>query len=788
MNSDTIVNVAGMRNSICKNGIVKLSFVIMVLFSIFSCSSTRKLPPNEKLYIGANIKIDDQHKTTKQKKALASELQNLVRPKPNTSLLGIRYKLMFYNLVDTVRSKKGIKYFIKHKLGEPPVLFSAVSVDANSKIICNRLENRGYFNSRCTAEIRDKKRKVKVIYKAVPGSQYAIRDVKFLIDSSYEAGDAVLKTKAETFLKSGDTYDLNVIKAERERIDLRLKENGFYFFSPDDILVLVDSTIGEHKVDLFVRIKSSVPEKAKLIYRIANTYVFPEFDIANDTIDISHAVKQNDFYIIDPEHKWKPLTFERIIHFHPDDIYNRIDQNVSLNSMASLGAFKFVKNKFEETGDSARLNVYYILTPYPKKSIRLELSGKKTDADFTGTELTINWRNRNSFRGAELLTVSAYGGADIQTGIKEGIANRSYFKLGAQISLSVPRFITPFKIGSTGPFVPKTRFTLGYDFLQRQNSYTLNSIRTVGGYNWKETISKEHQLNPIEVNYVHASSVTDVYRMLAETDATLKKAIEDQFTFGSTYHYTYTNTAQTNRINTFYYQGGLDLSGNILGLVTGADIKAGKGKTLFGTSFAQYIKIDNDFRYYLKLGANTKLANRVFAGYGYAYGNSVNLPFVKQFFIGGSNSIRAFRARTIGPGSYYAPDDPNTAKGFTADQSGDIKLEFNSEYRTKISGFINGAIFVDAGNIWLLHDDLDPAARKEGSLFTNHFLKDLLVGTGAGLRFDLSFVLLRFDLAFPLRKPWLPEGQRWVFNDLRFGSPGWRKENLVFHVAIGYPF
>ncbi len=716
------------------------------------------------------------------------ELKSLVRPKPNASILGIRYKLMFYNLVDSVKSKKGLKYFIKHKLGEPPVLFSSVSVDANSKILCNRLENRGYFNSRCTAKIIDKNRKIKVIYTAVPGSQYMIRDVKFLIDSTFEAGDAVMKTKAETFLKSGDAYDLDVIKAERERIDLRLKEKGFYFFSPDDILVLVDSTIGEHKVDLFVRIKSSIPDKATRIYRIANTYIFPEFNIADDTIDISQATKQSDFYIIDPAHAWKPLTFERLIHFHPGDIYSRTDHAVALSSMVSLGAFKFVKNKFEETGDSARLNAYYFLTPYPKKSIRLELSGKKSDADFTGTELTINWRNRNSFRGAELLTVSAYGGADIQTGIKEGIANRSYFKLGAQITLSIPRFITPFRIRSVSPFVPKTRFTVGYDFLNRQNSYTLNSFRTVAGYNWKENIRKEHQLNPIEVNYVHASSVTDVYRMLAQTDATLKKAIEDQFTFGSTYHYTFTNTAQIKKINTFYYQGGLDLSGNIYGLATGANIKAGKGKTLFGTPFAQYIKIENDFRYYLKLGENAKLANRVFAGFGYAYGNSVNLPFVKQFFIGGSNSIRAFRARTIGPGSYYAPDDPNTATGFTADQSGDVKLELNTEYRTKIAGFINGAIFVDAGNIWLLHDDLDPAARKAGSLFTNHFLKDLLVGTGAGLRFDLSFVILRFDLAFPLRKPWLPEGQRWVFNDLRFGSPGWRKENLVFHVAIGYPF
>ena len=234
--------------------------------------------------------------------------------------------------------------------------------------------------------------------------------------------------------------------------------------------------------------------------------------------------------------------------------------------------------------------------------------------------------------------------------------------------------------------------------------------------------------------------------------------------------------------------GGIDLSGNILGLATGANIKEDKVSKLFGAAFSQYVKLESDFRYYLKLGEYSKLANRVFGGFGYAYGNSLNLPFVKQFFIGGSNSIRAFRARTIGPGSYYAPDDPRTTDGFTADQSGDIKLELSSEYRQRIVGILHGAVFVDAGNIWLLNDDIDPAAVKPGSLFTKHFLKDLLVGTGVGLRFDLSFVVVRLDLAFPLRNPWRPEGEKWVFDEIDFGDPRWRKDNLVLHVAIGYPF
>lgn len=234
--------------------------------------------------------------------------------------------------------------------------------------------------------------------------------------------------------------------------------------------------------------------------------------------------------------------------------------------------------------------------------------------------------------------------------------------------------------------------------------------------------------------------------------------------------------------------GGLDLSGNIPGLISGANIREKGAATLLGAPYSQYIKVESEYRSYLKLGLYSQLAARIFGGFGYAYGNSVNLPFVKQYFIGGTNSIRSFRARSIGPGTYYAPDDPDVSSGFTADQAGDIKLEFNLEYRPRIAGIVNGAIFMDAGNIWLLNDDLDPSAIKEGALFSSSFFNQLAVGTGIGLRFDFSFLVLRTDLAFPLRKPWLPRDERWVLDQIDFGSPGWRKENLVFNLAIGYPF
>jgi outer membrane protein assembly factor BamA len=241
----------------------------------------------------------------------------------------------------------------------------------------------------------------------------------------------------------------------------------------------------------------------------------------------------------------------------------------------------------------------------------------------------------------------------------------------------------------------------------------------------------------------------------------------------------------TNPANGIYFNGNLDLSGNIVGLITGANYKRGDSVKIFDSYFSQYVKMETDFRYYFQLGKNTILANRAILGVGFPYGNSRQLPFIKQFFIGGNNSIRAFRSRSLGPGTFFQESpDPTVKNTFVAEQSGDMKLELNTELRQKLFSIVHGAIFVDAGNIWLYNDD----PGKPGAKFTKSFLKELAVGTGLGLRFDVTILVLRLDLAFPLRKPYLPEGERWVFDQINFGSSAWRKENLVFNLGIGYPF
>lgn len=770
----------------CRINICKTAIVLSALFIAASCSNTRFLPEGELLYTGGTVKIEAMDMKRKQRKALEKELKGLIRPKPNRSFLGLRPKLYIYNIAGKPKKEKGFRNWLREKVGEPPVLFSQVDLDYNADVLQNYAENKGYFKAKVAADSTRKGKRAKSNFVVTPGVRYTIKSVTYPSDSTASDLDSTIaRTQRRSRLKVGDGYDLDIIKDERVRIDNRLKQKGYFYFSPDYIKVQVDSTIGDHKVDLFVKVKEDTPEGAKIVYRINDIFIYPNFSVRRDTvgIDSTNVTVYKDFTIIDKEGLFKPRIFDRTMYFKKGDVYSRTNHNLTLNRLTNLGVFKFVKNDFKVVDDEAgdKLDAFYYLTPLPKKSIRVEVLGKTNSANYTGTELNVNWSNRNTFKGAELLQITGFGGLEVQvSGQNKGF---NVYRIGGETSLVWPRFISPFKLKSASGFMPKTKATLGYEYQLRQQLYSLNSFTGSFSYLWKENIRKEHELKVTEVTYVNPGHVTDLYRERIIEDRSLAKVIEQQLIFGPVYSYTYTNTMRKRLKNTIYFRGVLDVAGTIAGIATGANVQKGDTTKVFGVPFSQYVKAEADFRHYYKFSENTQLASRLIAGYGYAYGNSSSLPFIKQFFIGGTNSIRAFRARSIGPGTYreeVGEDD------FLPDQSGDIKLEINTELRQKLFSIVHGAIFVDAGNIWLRNDDAaDP---KPGAKFSGDFIKELAVGTGAGLRFDLSFLVLRTDLAFPIRKPYLPEGNRWVFDRINFGSSSWRKENLVFNLAIGYPF
>lgn len=757
-------------------------FVVLSLFFVFGCSNTKYLPEGDLLYTGGSVTVKDSILKKKERKALENELNDLLRPKPNKQFLGLRPKLWFYNIAGEPKKQKGIRYWLRTKVGEPPVLFSKVDLEYNASVLRNFTENRGYFKTRVSADSTVSHKRVTAEYTVVPKKQYIIKSVIFP-DDSLAMSRIIGRSSRRSLLKVGQPYDLDVIKAERERIDARLKEKGYYYFNPDYLLAQVDSSKGDHEVKIRLVIKADTPPKALTAYKINKIVVYPNFTISKDSVKYQpkDIIQYKDFTIIDTADSFKPRVFDRAIHFKKGDFYNRKDHNLTLNRFVNLGTFSFVKNEFKPSDSLPNaLDSYYYLTLLPKKFIRVEVLGKTNSASYTGSEININWNNRNLFRGAELFTVSIFGGADFQlSGANNG---KNIYKLGTETSLTWPRFIVPFfHIEGSSEYVPRTKATVRYEYQNRTQLYALNSFKTSFGYQWKENIRKEHQLNVIDVTYVSPNHVTAEYLADIQEDPSLEKIIEKQLIFGPTYTYTYTNTMQKRRKNTFYFSGDLDLAGNVTGLVTGANVKDGNQKNIFDVPFSQYVKMRGDLRHYLKLGKESELASRIILGIGLPYGNSRALPTAKQFVVGGTNSIRAFRARSLGPGSYL---NTQTTNNFLPDQSGDLKLEFSTEYRAKLFSIVRGALFVDAGNVWLLNAD----PNKPGGEITKDFMKDIAVGAGAGLRFDLSFLVLRTDLAFPLRKPYLPQGQRWVIDDINFGSGPWRKENLILNIAIGYPF
>ena len=753
---------------------------------LFSCSNTKYLPAGEALYNGAKVTVKAPELKPKRRKALQEQMESLARPKPNAKILGMRVKLYIYNIAGHPKKEKSPRGWLKNKLGEPPVLLSDVDLQRNTQVLSSALENTGFFRDSVSADTSVKKRVAVAHYDIVAGPRYRYRNVAYSTDSS-DIGKALAAAAPQSLLKPKRPFTLARIKAERERVDSSVKEKGYYFFNPDFLLAKADTAVGNHGVDITMKLKPGLPATTIQPYTINNIYVYAGYSTGTaegpDTT-FKNAVYYEGLNIVDKRQLYRPKLFGRSILFEPNELYKHSEHNNTLNRLITLGLFKFVKNRFEIAPglDSPKLNVYYYLTPLPKKSLNLEVTGTTKSNNLAGSQVSVGWKNRNAFKAGELLSVNLIGGFEVQYG--GALSGFNTYRGSIETKLSIPRFIIPFyNLNTKSGFVPKTNMLLAYDVLNKQKLFTLYSFRASYGYAWKESANKEHVLNPISLQFVQPFSVTTLYNDSAAKYPTLRQAIAPQFILGSTYSYTYNPLSGPTYQTGWYFNGNADISGNVAGLVIPRN-SAGK-KSIFNYNFAQYLRADVDVRHYMQLGKNSVWVSRILAGFGFPYGNSYALPFIKQYFVGGNNSVRAFRSMTIGPGIVEPPGLGSS--GFYPNQTGDIKLEGNTELRAKLFSIVHGALFIDAGNIWLYRRDTAAAAQPGGE-FTKDFLKQLSVGAGAGLRFDVSFLVLRLDLAMPLRIPYLPEGERWVINKINFSDNQWRKNNLVLNLAIGYPF
>ncbi|MEP7107285.1 MAG: BamA/TamA family outer membrane protein [Ferruginibacter sp.] len=756
-------------------------YCLIIVVVICSCSVKRYLPAGERLYRGATIKVEKEDNVKASSGLLRKQLKLAARPGENKFAMGQPYKVWWWYVIGQPKRERGIRAFFRNKLGAPPILSSKINAPVTGLHMQAFLENLGYFHSLVKGDTVNEGYMTRAIYKVRVFPPYKIKSISWVNDSS-DLARLLQERQSGGIIQVGNKYRLSEIQAETERLDLYVKTKGYYYFNPDYIMVYADSTIGNNEVNLFFSLKNTMPENARHAFTINQVTLFPNYTLLLPPPDTSKkgTVNADGLRIRDTLHKFKPALFKNLITYRPGNIYSSRDQNNTLNRLMNLGTFKFVKNRFEQVtvnGDPYRLNVFYYLTPAKRKSIQAELDGFSKENRFLGTQLSVNWRNRNTFRAAQLLMLKVYGGLEIS--FSDSLRNSNNYRVGAEASINLPRVYMPFfKIRESNLYPPRTRLLIGYELFRKEFFYTKNVYRLQYEFAWKATSNKEHSFSPLALTYINGRNLTDTFAKEAIRNPALLANVYSELILGSVYSYTF-NTANPFEKKQLYFKGSLDLSGNIAGLLSGASQP--RQKELFNVPIAQYAKADIDLRYQIKLRNNSDWINRMLVGIGIPYNNSNILPFSKQYMIGGSNSLRGFQMRQIGPGSYLPSlEDQRLFQVI----GGDYKFQFNSELRIPIFAKFSGALFIDMGNIWTKDTIL---FGRQGQL-KRDFYKEIAVASGLGIRFDAGLVLIRADLGIPIRKPYLPEGQRWVINKIELGDKYWRQQNLVVNIALGYPF
>lgn len=741
-----------------------------------SCSINKYIPEGKRLYTGAAIEIKSDT-TIQNVNRLKENLQNVVRPEPNSKFLGMHLGLYYY-YKNQQKKTNFINRWLYKKFGQAPVYQSDVDELAVEEIIINRLENNGFFYNSVTSSFIEKEKRASVLYNLKIKDPYKMATYK--VDSMITPlyGDIKELAKNSPFEKNM-RFDLGNLKLERERLDDRLKQQGYYNFNPNFLMFEADTNQYTNKrFDLFLKLKKDVPRKATIPYRVKKINVYPNYNLKDSTTTVSKRFGDKNYY--QEELFFKPKYLDDFITLEEDEFYNPKTSKNTARRLSTIGAYKYVNIQYQEIDTLANdkegalaANIY--LSPLTKRAIRAELQAVTKSNNFAGPTLALTFSNRNLFKGGETLNISSTIGYETQVASGES-RGLSSLDLGLKGELIFPRVIAPFNINEDffEYSIPKTKTSLGFNYLRRTELYSLLSGSALFGYVWNANKYITYEINPISVNYTRLTNTTPEFQEILNNNPFLNRSFEQQFISGLTFSFTYNEMLGNKNTHQFFVNSTVDVAGNTISLF-GKEKTAGQPKEFLGLQYAQFAKADVDFRYHFNFGSkkDQTIATRLFAGYGYAYGNSDVVPFVKQYFSGGPYSVRAFNIRSLGPGTYDGSTNQTNTSFF--DRTGNIRLEANIEYRFPIYSFLKGGIFVDAGNVW--NSVANPTFGGR-DLFGSDFLNELGMGAGVGLRVDIQSFVLRFDLAAPFHDPALPENERFDF----------RLDDSVFNFTIGYSF
>ncbi len=734
--------------------------IAILVAALAGCTGMRYIKSTNPLFTGSEIKFT-QEKAPKKK--LASIAREVIKPLPNHKTLWMRPALARYNMLsDSAKVKK----FWKNKIAAP-VLLSKANPGLVAAAIQNRMFHNGYFQNTVAYDtLIVNNRKAKYVYTVTLHAPYTLDTILFPAPQN-DITQKIFARKAESLLKKGDVYTLEAVKNERSRIDRDLKEEGYLYFSPDFLLLKADTVTGVHQVHAELTIKPETPPESRRPYTIGKVFIYDDNALVDGKVD---TTSYGQYTLISHKNKLDFDALQEGIFMKPGELYSRSNYLHTIRYFNDLPIIRNANVKFAPEANTDTLDAILFLTQKKRFAYTAEFNTVFRSTNYFGPGVIFSYTDRNVARGAEMLKLNLRGSFEMQ--IVDGKINPAY-ELGFGLAYTLPRFYPRFLFNTASKSLPKTNFAFNYTLFNRLDLYRLNSITANFGWSWARTNQMNHSFNPLEINYtrVPEASKTQEFKDYLEENPGIQRSFDEQFILGIGYEFTYQSPGSKHR--EFYFRGGVDMAGNVLNALYSASNaeRDSLGRYSFlGVPFSQFVRTRIDVHNSFKFNPGSSLVTRFSAGIGVPLGNSEILPYVKQFYVGGTNSLRSFIARSLGPGGEVPPTGYN-------DQTGDMRLEGNLEYRFTFSGSFKGALFMDAGNIWLFNDD---PARPAGSFHFDTFLRQLGISYGWGLRWDFDFIVARLDFAYTLRTPYLPEGDRWT-EKFKFWQP-------TINVAIGYPF
>ena len=748
---------------------------------IHSCVTTRYLEEDQYL-LNKNKIIDTGSDIPRE------EFQNYIKQKPNERVLGWKFWLNLYS-ISGENKNNGLNRWLKN-IGEPPVAYNEDLRANTAQQLELFLFNKGYFNARVNDTTTFKRRKAEVIYEIEPGNPYYIRNIDYFFEDA-ALSPHIMNDSIPPALKVGDRYDVEKFQAENQRIEELLKNKGYYKFTRDFVYYDVDSALGSQQVDITLGIKNFPIKDSRgrtiqtrhQTYTVRNIYMKTDYNITglsdrNSSSPYDTAQYGNVFVISKPEHNIKHALVTQKNYITPGRLYNARRVQQTYRNLTSLSAFRLVDVNFREVaGFESTLDCEIQMMPAVRQAFTGGIEGTTSGGNI-GAAGNLNYQHRNLFGGSEKFDLTFHGAIEtlpdnVDTPAEEFGTTQ---ELGVEAKLELPQFLLPFK---TDQFIrkynPETNINIAYNY-QKRPDFTRSTFRGSFGYQWRGNRFVTHAVYPIDISLINTPFLEEEFASRLE-GTYLYYSYLPHFITDQRYRLIYSNQKLNKTTDFQYVRFGIETAGNIMyGIyrLVGSPVNDAVLQ-VFGVDYAQYVRTELDFRHYDYRSDDASMVYRGFFGLALPYLNSTGIPFEKQFFVGGANSLRAWRVKNLGPGSF----EGDTISRYP-NQTADLKIEFNVEYRFKLFWKLEGALFVDAGNIWSLSKEDD----REGALFDlQRFYKEIAVGTGFGVRLDLNFFIFRFDLGIPMVDPSYPEGQRWVpaNADLQ-----WR--DLGYNIAIGYPF